>query len=213
MPNQQQIDQAREKLEKTLAWFKECDLEALKRDELGEKLSFEQAMPFIERVVTFYRKLLDCNLAELPVVTMNQISGTGATTIDILGKIGSFDPEKAQTPFPERAQLIEQIRERWEADYPAVAPVLAYATKSSADFQRLEREARGTLSELGESKRQFKEATDDILGNMQSALGQVQDAAKKAGVAQHATHFNDEADLSKKIAIGWLLAGVNSPGF
>lgn len=208
MPNQQQIDQAREKLEKTLAWFKECDLEALKRDELGEKLSFEQAMPFIERVVTFYRKLLDCNLAELPVVTMNQISGTGATTIDILGKIGSFDPEKAQTPFPERAQLIEQIRERWEADYPAVAPVLAYATKSSADFQRLEREARGTLSELGESKRQFKEATDDILGNMQSALGQVQDAAKKAGVAQHATHFNDEADLSKKIAIGWLLAGV-----
>lgn len=208
MPNQQQIDQAREKLEKTLAWFKECDLEALKRDELGEKLSFEQAMPFIERVVTFYRKLLDCNLAELPVVTMNQISGTGATTIDILGKIGSFDPEKAQTPFPERAQLIEQIRERWEADYPAVAPVLAYATKSSADFQRLEREARGTLSELGESKRQFKEAADDILGNMQSALGQVQDAAKKAGVAQHATHFNDEADLSKKIAIGWLLAGV-----
>lgn len=208
MPNQQQFDQAHEKLNKTLDWFKECDLEALRRDDLGEKLSFEQAMPHIERVVTFYRKLLDCNLTELPVIAINQISSAGTATLEILGKIGSFDPEKSQTPFPERAQLIEQIRDRWETDYPAVAPVLAYATKSSADFQRLEREARGTLSELGESKRQFKETTNEILGNMESALGQVQDAAKKAGVAQHATHFNDEANLSKNVAIAWLVAGV-----
>lgn len=208
MPNQEQIDQAREKMDDALDWFKACDLEGLRREELGEKLSFEQAMPDIERVVKFYRNLLDCNLAELPVVTMNQISGAGAATIDILGKIGSFDPEKAQNPFPERAQLIQQIRDRWEADYPAVAPVLAYATKSSADFQRLEREARGTLSELGESKKQFKKTADEILASMTSALGEVQDAAKKAGVAQHATHFNDEANLSKSIAIGWLVAGI-----
>lgn len=208
MPTQEQIDQAHEKLEKTLAWYKDCDLQALRRDELGEKLSFEQAMPFIERVVTFYCKLNDCNLGELPVVTMKQISVTGDGTSLILEKIRNFEPEKAQAPFAERTQLIEKIRDRWEADYPAIAPVLAYATKSSADFQRLEREARGTLSELGESKRQFKVITDEILGNMQSALGQVQDAANEAGVAQHATHFNDEADLSKMIAIGWLVAGM-----
>ncbi len=208
MPNQQQIDQARENLNEVLTWFRECNLEALKRLELGEKLSFEQAMPHVERVVTFYRKLLDCNLAELPVVTMNQITSAGKATIEILGRIGNFDPEKAQNPFPERTQLIDQIRDRWESDYPAVAPVLAYATKSSADFQRLEREARGTLSELGESKSQFKVETDEILSSMKSALGEVQDAAKKAGVAQHATHFNDEANLSRNIALGWLGTGV-----
>jgi hypothetical protein len=139
---------------------------------------------------------------------MNQITRAGKATIDILGRIGSFDPEKAQNPFPERSQLIDQTLDRWEDDYSTVAPVLAYATKSSADFTRLEREARGTLSELGESKKQFKKETDGILDNMQSALGEVQDAAKKAGVAQHATHFNDEANLSRKIAIGWLLAGL-----
>jgi hypothetical protein len=204
MPNVQQIDQARESMNEMLAWFKDCNLEALKRLELGEKLSFEQAIPYIERVVIFYRKLLDCDLVELPVVTMNQITTAGKSTIEILGKIGSFDPEKAQNPFPERNQLIDQIRDRWEQDYPVVAPVLSYATKSSADFQRLEREARGTLSELGESKKQFKKETDDILSSMRSALGEVQDAAKKAGVAQHATHFNDEASLSRNIALGWL---------
>lgn len=208
MPNQQQIDQSREDMNAVLAWFKECNLEGLRRLELGEKLSFEQAMPNIERVVMFYRKLIDCNLTELPHATMNQISRAGKATIDILGRIGIFDPEKAQNPFPERSQLIDQILNRWEDDYSTVAPVLAYATKSSADFQRLEREARGTLSELGESKKQFKQETDEILGDMQSALGEVQDAAKEAGVAQHATHFNDEANLSQKIALCWLIAGV-----
>lgn len=208
MPNQQQIDQAIANLNEMLAWFGDCNLEGLKRLELGEKLSFEQAMPYIERVVTFYRKLLDCNLAELPVVTMNQITNSGKATIEILGRIGAFDPEKAQNPFPERTQLVDQIRDRWENDFPMVAPVLAYATKSSADFQRLEREARGTLSELGESKKEFKKETDSILSSMKSALGEVQDAAKKAGVAQHATHFNDEANLSRNTALAWLVAGA-----
>lgn len=208
MPNQEQIDQSRETMNARLQWFSECDLEKLKRLELGEKLSFQQATPYIERVVMLYRNLLDCNLTELPVVTMDQIASTGKTSIGVLEKIGSFDPEKAQNPFPERSQLIDQIRDRWESDFPVVAPVLAYATKSSADFQRLEREARGTLSELGESKKAFKAVTDEILGDMKSALEEVQDAAKKAGVAQHATHFSDEANLSRNIAVCWLLAGV-----
>lgn len=208
MPTQQQIDEAHAQLTETLEWFKQCNLEGLRREELGEKLSFEPAMSTIERVVTFYRKLLDCNLSELPVVTMNQIYTAGKSTIDILGRIGIFDPEKSQTPFPERTQLIDEIRNQWEVDYQAVSPVLAYATKSSADFQRLEREARGTLSELGESKRQFTELTNGILVEMNSALGQVQDAAKKAGVAQHATHFDEEATLAQRIAIGWLVAAI-----
>lgn len=208
MPNQQQIDEARAKMDEVLDWFRQCNLDGLRRDELGEKLSFEQAMPSIERAVTFYRKLLDCNLAELPLVAMNQITNAAKATMDVLGKIGAFDPEKAASPFPERNQLIDQIRDRWENDYPVVSPVLAYATKSSADFQRLEREARGTLSELGDAKTALKKEADSILESMNSALVQVQDAAKQAGVAQHTVHFSEEASLSRKIAIAWLLSGI-----
>ena len=165
-------------------------------------------MPLIEKTVSFYRQLLDCNLNDLPLVTMNQITTTGKATIDILGRIGSFDPEKSQAPFPERTQLINQIRDRWEVDFPTISPILAYATKSSADFQRLEREARGTLSELNESKGHFSVQTGEILNQMNSALGQVQDSAKKAGVSQHAVHFNEEASTANKLAMAWLIASV-----
>lgn len=208
MPTQQQIDDTRNKLGEVLTWYRDCDLEKLRRDDLGEKLSFEPAMASMERIVTFYRKLLDCNLDDLPHGTMNQIIGVGKATTDMLVKIGSFDPEKAQNPFPERNALIDQIRDKWEQDFPVVSPVLAYSTKSSADFQRLEREARGTLSELVESKKVFKKDTDEILETMRSALGEVQDAAKKAGVAQHSIHFSEEAVLAQYVAIAWLVVGI-----
>lgn len=208
MATQEQLEAANVAMMETLNWFRECNLERLRRDELGEKLSFDPAMVDIERVVNFYRKLLDCDLSNLPHVTMSSVAATGKATIEILTKIGSFDPEKSSNPFPERLQLMNQLRDRWEADFPAVSPVLAYATKSSADFQRLEREARGTLSELTEAKKEFTKETTGIISQMNSALGQVQDAAKKAGVSQHATHFNDEAETSKKIAYFWLGSAV-----
>lgn len=208
MPTQQQLEEARTAMQETLNWFKECNLEGLRRNELGEKLSFDPAMPDIERVVIFYRKLFDCDLTDLPHATMTQISNTGKATIDILGCIGSFDPEKSQNPFPERTQLMNQVRDRWETDFPAIAPVLAYATKSSADFQRLEREARGTLSELTEARKEFTKQTDGILNQMSSALSKVQDAAKEAGVSQHAVHFNEEADTARNLACGWLAVAV-----
>lgn len=208
MATQDQLEAANIGMMETLNWFKECNLELLKRKDLGEKLSFDQAMPDIERVVIFYRKLLDCDLSNLPHETMSRIASTGKATIDILGKIGNFDPEKSSNPFPERSQLMTQIRDRWESDFPTVSPVLAYATKSSADFQRLEREARGTLTELSDSKKEFTKETKSILDQMNSALGQVQDAAKQAGVSQHATHFSEEASTAKSIAFLWLGAAI-----
>jgi hypothetical protein len=208
MATQEQLDDMKSKLMETLNWYKECNLEKLRRTELGEKLSFDPVMPDIERVVNFYRKLLDCDLSDLPHVTMNQVVGAGLATIEILKKIGVFDPEKSSNPFPERQELMNQIRNRWEADFPAVSPILAYSTKSSADFQRLEREARGTLSQLSEDKKDFTKETTAILEQMKSALNEVQDAAKNAGVSQHAVHFNDEAGNSKIIALCWLGAAI-----
>jgi hypothetical protein len=35
MPNQQQIDQSREDMNAVLMWFRECNLEGLRRLELG----------------------------------------------------------------------------------------------------------------------------------------------------------------------------------
>lgn len=201
-------EEALRSLTETLEYYKRCNISEIMRSDLGEKLSFESAEPYIQRIVNIYLKLSQCDLSDLPNVTMNQISQCGRSKKSILENIQMFAPERASNPFGERADLIDQIRNRWEHDFPTISPVLAYATKSSADFLRLEREARGTLSELSDSKTQFKSETDDILRAMNSALGEVQNAAKEAGVSQHATHFSEEADQAKLTAIISLIASV-----
>ena len=43
---------------------------------------------------------------------------------------------------------------------------------------------------------------------MNTALGQVQDAAKKAGVSKHTVHFKEEANTAKLVALAWLSVAV-----
>lgn len=137
MPSAAQVEEARRVMDETLGWFKQCNLEVLRRDDLGEKLSFEPAMADIERVVTFYRKLLDCELSNLPFHTINRISTAGLATIDVLKRIGTFDPEKSGSPFPDRLTLMNEIKDRWEDDFSAVSPVLAYATMHNTTYGAL----------------------------------------------------------------------------
>ena len=113
-----------------------------------------------------------------------------------------------QNPSGERESIIQQLVDQWEVDFAALTPVLAYTTKSGSDFQRLEREARGTLSELITSKGTFKEQTNVILGQMNTALVQVQDVAKKAGVSKHSVHFKLEANTAKWVALAWLSVAI-----
>lgn len=188
---------------KILEWFRGADSEKLKRSDLGP-LSFDAYSDAVTRTLGLYRSLLDCDLSNVSLAKLTEMTTSGNAAKAILDEILIFDVNK-QDPSGEKRAIIQRLLNQWEADFAAVTPVLAYATKSSADFQRLEREARGTLSELNTSKSTFKDQTEGILAQMSSALGQVQDAAKKAGVSKHAVHFKDEANTAKKVAFSWLV--------
>lgn len=207
MPTHDQNIKAQGDLSYLLDWFKGgVDVEALKRPDLGP-LSFDTYGDTITRTLSLYRSLLGCDLSNVSYAKLNEITSAGNATKTILEQIQQFEVTQ-QNPHGERQNIIQRLIDQWEVDFAAVTPVLAYATKSSADFQRLEREARGTLSELNTSKGIFKDQTDVILGQMNIALGLVQDAAKKAGVSKHAVHFKDEAKTAKWVALAWLVVAT-----
>lgn len=206
MPSLEQIEKTNIELRDLLDWYRQLDVDGLRRPELGQ-LSFDAGLVYFSRGVDLYRALTDCDLTNVSNAKLTSVVQSAIALKAILESVTSFDVNQ-QNPSGTRQQIIQQAIDQWERDFDTVTPVLAYATKSSADFQRLEREARGTLTELSQSKNQFQEMTSGIVTQMRSALGEVQDAAKEAGISQHASYFNDEASSSKKLAIFWLSSSV-----
>jgi len=206
LPTLDQTKQALSGLNDVLEWYRGADAEKLKRSDLGP-LSFDASGDIVARTLGLYRSLLDCDLSNVSYAKVSEITTAANAAKTILEQIRLFEVTQ-QNPAGERQNIIQRLVDQWEVDFSAVTPVLAYATKSSADFQRLEREARGALSDLNTSKGTFKEQTDGILGQMNTALGLVQDAAKKAGVSKHAVHFKDEAITAKWVAVAWLVVAI-----
>jgi hypothetical protein len=206
MPTIEQHQEALLLLIDVLKWFKDADGEKLKRSDLGP-FSFDDFSKTVSRTLDLYRSLLDSDLSNVSFTKISEITSAGNSAKSILENIREFDVNQ-QNPSGERQAIIQRLVDQWEVDFAVVTPVLAYATKSSADFQRLEREARGALSELNTLKGTFKDQTNEILGHMNTALVQVQDATKKAGVSKHAVHFKVEANTAKLVALAWLSVAV-----
>ncbi len=206
MPTIEQNQEAHLLLIVVLKWFEMADAEKLKRSDLGP-LSFDDFNDRVYRTLGLYRSLLDCDLSNISYAKLTEITSAGNAAKSILEKIQEFDVTQ-QNPAGERQSILQRLVDQWEVDFAAVTPVLAYATKSSADFQRLEREARGALTDISASKITFGQQATGILGQLNTALEQVQDAAKIAGVSKHAVHFKEEATTAKLVALAWLFVAV-----
>jgi ABC-type multidrug transport system fused ATPase/permease subunit len=104
--------------------------------------------------------------------------------------------------------LIQQVADQYQSWFPQIAPVIAYSVRRGTDFDRLEREARGSLEELNRIRREFETKSASIISEAQAALEQVRRAAAEVGVAQHAVHFRQEATEHLNRSAKWLIATV-----
>jgi hypothetical protein len=205
MPTTAQIEKANTDLQDALNWYDLLEPETIKRTELGEKLTFESDMHIFLRAIDLYKSLLGCDLENLPYAVSTNLCSCAKTTSAVIKSAIDFNLEtQQQNPVTARNGIVAQMLDRWEQDFAAVTPILAYSAKSSADFQRLEREAKGTLTTLKDSKKEVDGKISDLLKSMNTALGEVRDAAKEAGVSKHSQHFQEEAAFFAKSSKTWL---------
>jgi hypothetical protein len=209
MATEAQLADAKSKLDQILPSLAKLDAEALERAELGP-LNFKTGVPVFRRVINLYRTLADCNLDDISYSKATELASTANATMKGFEEVHDFSLEsQPNNPQTVRDTIIQGFRDRWEAEFAAITPAVAYAVRRGTDFDKLEREARGTLAALNTSKGQLDTAIGDVTGKMNAALVQVQDAAKKAGVAQHLAHFAEESDAYRKRSLAWLgSAGV-----
>lgn len=206
------IDDPRDKLREdtleSLRRIQEFDVASLPRKkELGIDLSFTDAVVPAERLIGIYKKITLSCLDDLPPTQLNQIlSQANANYGQLVGML-KFSQKEANA-YENRNNLIQTIKNAYQASFTKLFPLINYSASKSTDFQGLELEARTMIQDIqgkGEKLRGESEAT---LREAKQTLQEAQNVAAEQGVSQQAHYFKDEASGHSTAAFWWLVATI-----
>lgn len=210
----EQEEQVNQNLRNSLEELLQITPESLVRtDELGTALDFSDSEEVFERTLSLFRDLQSSELDKVPLDQLKQLRQQVQDAINKFQKIQEFDPAGQQNPTQTRDQIVQDIASSYNQYFEQLAPIIAFSVRKGTDFERLEREARQTLEDLKGIEEEFKTRADENLSEIKGVLNQVRTAAAEIGVAQHATHFQDEAEEHEEQSNWWfwataVLAGV-----
>ncbi len=191
------------------------DLDKIKRqdlvraDEIGKELSFEIGLPVFEIVLTLFHALFTSNLDNIPYTALNQLKNQAQDVLNRFNQIKAFSTRQhSQNPIGVRDDLVNQLRDRYDTYFQIISPVIAYSIRKGTDFEALEKKAQETVNSIESLKNEYLSKQGQITSEMESVLQKVRQAAAEVGVAQHATHFKDEAIDHNEKSKNWLCATV-----
>ena len=200
---------ARQELEASLKALASFTPDSLVRTEqLGTALDFSQGTDVFARTLGLFRSLQESSIDNVPYDTLSKLTQYANEAAKTFKHIQSFDPSGQNNPASVRDNLIQQVATQYQALFPHISPVIAFSVRRGTDFDRLEREARGSVEELNRMKREMDSKAASIVAEAQATLEQVRRAAAEVGVAQHAVHFKQEATDHLSRSKHWLWATV-----
>ena len=202
-----QENAAREKLHETLDKLAKISPESLVRtDELGTSLDFSGGLEVFRRTLALFKSLGNSNLDNIPTNVLSQLTQHAQAAIQTFEAIQTFDPSGQNNPAGVRDNLIGQVARQYQTFFQYIAPVVAYSVRKGTDFERLEADARAALEVISSLRTDIEKQRTEIVAQARAALEEVQRVAAQVGVAQHAVHFQDEAQDHLKRSRSWLVA-------
>lgn len=206
----EQEAEQRLRLKNALAEFKKIKVEDLVREDvLGRDLSFSAGVPYFQRTLRLFADLAESNLDTVPHQNLQQLATIAEQALKQFESIRVFSlSQYPSNPAATRDSLITQVRDSYESYFQSIAPIIAYSVRKGTDFEKLERDARESLSRLNSIVADQEARRGAMVGEIEGTLEKVRRAAQEVGVAQHAIHFRDEANESSDSARRWLIATV-----
>lgn len=189
--------------EEALEEMQTFDVERLPREaELGQKFSFRPAVEPAKKLIDLYKRLSLSSLSDVPDTNLTQIKTACLRDREQFGDMLSFDPTRTDAVTARNA-LLGQIESAYEKAFNVLHAHISYSLHRSADFQRLEADARATLKAIREEAdlvmidlNKAKKETADIIKD-------VRELAAEQGVTQQATYFRDSAKSHEDKADTW----------
>ena len=193
---QEKYEQAKESLER----MQKFDASGLPREKkLGEDLSFKGAVEPARRLIDLYKRLSVTALEDFPDDILDKIQDWANSDHSKFKKILEFNPSQSD-PTNIRRHLIAEVEDAYKTAFDHLHPYIAYSLHRSADFQRLDAEARATVQSVKEESEKLMGSLKEHENSAEKILEEVRKVAAEQGVSQQALYFEDEYEHHNKEA-------------
>ena len=110
---------------------------------------------------------------------------------------------KQENAYNTHNSLIQQIDGAYQGTFNTLQPIITYSTSKSADFKRLETEARAMLQIIEDKAAELTKQLEDDKKTSEQILEDIRKVAAEQGVSQQATYFRDAAKEHETEAENW----------
>ncbi len=187
----------------SLTRIQNFDVNELPRvEELGSRLNFRDVVVPAQQIIDLYKRLSITALQDFPDQILIPIKDNANNHYKLFSQILEFDLGQ-QDPSSARANFIKQVSEAYQPAFQALHPYISYSLHRSADFQRLDSEARATLQAIEDKSDKISENLGQHEKDAKTALDEIRRVAAEEGVTKQAAHFNAEYEHHTTEAGRW----------
>lgn len=202
-------NQALESAKGSLVRMQEFDVQTLPREtELGKSFSFRPAVEPASRLVELFKRLSPEALNDFGMNQLEQLQQQADASFNLLNSVLQFDATQGGA-HDIRQGLIQNIANSYQDTFDVLHPFIGYSLYKSADFQRLDREARATLQKIKDDANEITENMDQHKLEAEKALEAIRTVAAEEGVTQQAIYFKAEAEKNETDAETWRNRTIN----
>ncbi|WP_373387801.1 hypothetical protein [Pseudomonas alcaligenes] len=192
-----------EETKESLERIQSFDEQTLPREvELGGKLNFKDAVAPAKILIDLYKRLSPTALQDFPDNILTVIRDNANNHYNIFSQMLSFDADQ-QSPGATRSGLISSLEKAYQPAFQSLHPYIAYSLHRSADFQRLDADARSTLQSIEDKSAKISERLAKYEDDAKQALDEIRKVAAEEGITQQAAHFNAEYQHHSEEAENW----------
>lgn len=200
-----QASEIRVEAENSLLRMQQFDVNTLPREkELGSEVNFLEAVEPATRLVDLYKRLSIKALDDLSQSGLQQIKDRANADFALLKQVLNFKLASQSNPQGTRDTIIQQLTASYEPSFQTLYSYIAYSLHRSADFQRLDSDARAIMQSITDRAGKVEKQLQDHEEEAKRVLSEIRAVAAEEGVTQQSIHFRAEADRHDKEAKTWL---------
>lgn len=194
----------RTEAEESLIRMQQFDVSTLPRErELGSEVNFLGAVEPAHRLVDLYKRLSVTALDDLSQQGLQHVKDRANADYALLKQALDFKLASQSTPQGTRDNIVQQLTESYDPSFQILHPYIAYSLHRSADFQRLDADARATMQSISDRAGKVESQLQEHEKEAQRILSEIRSVAAEEGVTQQAAHFRAEADRHEAESETW----------